>query len=190
MHAMPPAGEAETPTNEPSWQPLPPRSRPLFLLGAVIALAIAGAVAGSMLGLVSGAFIAFAAVGLSEITGWHGFLGGTTVIAGVAVLATAGALFGLWLGAKQYRHTAWRLDAQGLALRRGRLWQRETRVPASRVQHLDIKRGPLQRGRELSTLVVHTAGTRHSSVTVPNLDAADAERLRDRLGRALDQADD
>lgn len=176
MHAMPPAGEAETPTNEPSWQPLPPRSRPLFLLGAVIPLAIAGAVAGSMLGLVSGAVLDLAR--------------GTTVIAGVAVLATAGALFGLWLGAKQYLHTAWRLDAQGLALRRGRLWQRETRVPASRVQHLDIKRGPLQRGRELSTLVVHTAGTRHSSVTVPHLDAADAERLRDRLGRALDHDDD
>ena len=114
--------------------------------------------------------------------------------AGMLAYATTGALlglaFGLWLGLKQYRHTFWRLDDEGLAVRRGRLWQRETRVPASRVQHLDLKRGPLQRRRGLSTLVVHTAGTRHSSVTIPHLDAADAERLRDRLGRQIDRDDD
>ena len=71
-------------------------------------------------------------------------------------------------GGKQYRYTFWKLDADGLAIRRGRLWQRETRVPATRVQHLDLKRGPLQRQRRLATLVVHTAGTRHSAVTARN----------------------
>ena len=101
-----------------------------------------------------------------------------------------GVGFALWLGLKQYRHTLWRLDEDGLAIRRGRMWQRETRVPATRVQHLDIKRGPLQRRRNLSTLVVHTAGTRHSAVTLPHLDADDAQRLRDRLGRQLDLDDD
>ena len=63
-------------------------------------------------------------------------------------------------------------------------------MPATRVQHLDLKRGPLQRRRDLATLVVHTAGTRHSAVTVPHLDADDAERLRDRLGRQIDHDDD
>jgi len=98
--------------------------------------------------------------------------------------------FGFWLGARQFRHVAWRLDDEGLAIRRGRLWQRETRVPTTRVQHLDLKRGPWQRRRDLATLVVHTAGTRHSAVTVPHLDAADAERLRDVLGRQIDRDDD
>jgi membrane protein YdbS with pleckstrin-like domain len=37
---------------------------------------------------------------------------------------------------------------------------------------------------------VHTAGTRHSAVTVPHLDADDAERLRDRLARQIDADDD
>ena len=77
-----------------------------------------------------------------------------------------------------------------MAVRRGRLWQRETRVPTTRVQHLDLKRGPMQRGRNLATLIVHTAGTRNSAVTVPNLDADDAERLRDRLARQIDHDDD
>ena len=71
-----------------------------------------------------------------------------------------------------------------------RLWQRETRVPASRVQHLDLRHGPLERRWRLATLVVHTAGSRFSSVTVTGLDADDAERLRDRLARQLDNDDD
>jgi membrane protein YdbS with pleckstrin-like domain len=111
-------------------------------------------------------------------------------LAAVLVGLVLGVAFALWLGVKQYRYTYWRLDEDGLAIRRGRMWQRETRVPATRVQHLDIKRGPLQRRRHLSTLVVHTAGTRHSAVTLPHLDADDAQRLRDRLGRQLDLDDD
>jgi membrane protein YdbS with pleckstrin-like domain len=63
-------------------------------------------------------------------------------------------------------------------------------VPASRVQHLDLKRGPLQRRYGLATLVIHTAGTRHSAVAVSGLDAADAERLRDRLAHQVDDDDD
>jgi uncharacterized protein len=85
---------------------------------------------------------------------------------------------------------AWRLDGDGLAIRRGRLYQRETRVPVTRVQHLDLKRGPWQRRRHLATLIVHTAGTRHSAVTLAHLDANDAERLRDVLGRQIDRDDE
>jgi membrane protein YdbS with pleckstrin-like domain len=99
------------------------------------------------------------------------------------------AMLGLWVGFRQFRHIAWRLDDDGLAIRRGRMFQRETRVPATRVQHLDLKRGPWQRRRRLATLVVHTAGTRHSAVTVPHLDENDAEHLRDALGRQIDRDD-
>ncbi|HSM11624.1 MAG TPA: PH domain-containing protein [Lysobacter sp.] len=167
--AMPPL--PDQPGNaEIAWQPLPARSRALFLLGAVPTYALPGALAGYWLG------------GFG--TGW------TVSAGGAAVGLLLGAALGAWLGLKQYRYTFWRLDEDGLAVRRGRLWQRETRVPATRVQHLDIKRGPLQRGRELSTLVVHTAGTRHSAVTLPNLDATDAERLRARLAVQGDHDDE
>ena len=101
-----------------------------------------------------------------------------------------GLLAGAWYGRKVYRSTSWQLDADGFALRRGRLWQRETRVPASRGQHLDLRHGPLERRWRLATLVVHTAGSRFSTVTVTGLDADDAERLRDRLARQLDDDDD
>lgn len=149
------------------WQSLPTRSRGLFVLGAVLPMAIPFAVAGFVLGRVFD----------------------ISLLSGPAALLV-GAALGAWYGLKQYRYTRWRLDDDGLAIQRGRLWHRETRVPITRVQHLDLKRGPLQRQRRLATLVVHTAGTRHSAVTVPNLDEDDAQRLRDRLGRQLDNADD
>lgn len=161
-----PAGPLDT-----RWQPLPARARNLFLVGI---LPLAGAV-----GLAAGGILAAA---FDQPP--------STVVASAALGAFIVGSFGLWFGLNQYRRISWRLDGEGLAVRRGKLWQRETRVPASRVQHLDLKRGPLQRRRDLATLVVHTAGTRHGAVTVPHLDAADAERLRDRLGRQIDRDDD
>jgi membrane protein YdbS with pleckstrin-like domain len=124
-------------------------------------------------------------------------LGGTLAFANhggrqpwIALLAVPVAALTGWLAYRRQRRMRWRLDAQGLAVRRGNLWRHEIRVPASRVQHLDLKRGPLERWCGLSTLVVHTAGTRQNAVTVPGLDHDTAEHLRDRLARQLDQDDD
>jgi len=138
---------------EGDWQPLPLRARPLFVLGAIPAFALPAAGLGFLLDRIGRALFLFSIGPLA---------------AGALGLAI-GAAFGIWRGFKHYRHTHWRLDVDGLAVRRGRLWQSETRVPASRVQHLDLKRGPLQRRRDLATPVVHTAGTRHSAVAVPPL---------------------
>lgn len=149
------------------WQPLPSRARLLFAASRM-GFAVPAAVAGFV---------------LLEAFDGPGLLG---ALGGAAIAAT----LGLWLGFRQFRYLAWRLDDEGLAIRRGRMFQRETRVPATRVQHLDLKRGPWQRKRQLATLVVHTAGTRHSAVTLPHLDADDAERLRDVLGRQVDRDDD
>lgn len=160
-----PTAAAETP-----WQALPPRARPLFVLDTAISL-------GVLFGLVA----------VVSVTVWLGVAAG---IAAGATGALLGVALGIWIGSKQFKHCYWRLDAHGLAVRRGRLWQRETRVPITRVQHLDLKHGPWQRRRQLATLVVHTAGTRHSSVNVPHLDAQDAQRLRDRLGRQIDVDDE
>ncbi len=88
-------------------------------------------------------------------------------------------------GGKRHATPRWRLDDDGLAVRRGRLWRSETRVPASRVQHLDLKHGPLERRRALATLVVHTAGTRNSAVTV----AAPGRRRRRTPARRAGPAD-
>ena len=107
----------------------------------------------------------------------------------VPVAVIAAALLGAWVAVKRHRRTRWRLDDRGFAVRRGNWWQSETHVPISRVQHLDLKRGPLERKARLSTLVVHTAGTRMAAVTVSGLDADDAEHLRERLATQVDHDD-
>ena len=105
------------------------------------------------------------------------------------LIVVLGAGLGAWIGAR-LRHQRWKLDAEGLWLRTGRLWWRETRVPASRVQHVDLKHGPLERRFKLATLVVHTAAVHLSGITVRGLDEGDAQRLRDALARQLDDAGD
>ena len=100
-----------------------------------------------------------------------------------------GLLAGALLGAR-LRYQRWTLDDAGLWLRQGRLWWRETRVPISRVQHVDLKHGPLERRFGLATLVVHTAAVHLSGITVRGLDDADAQHLRDTLARQLDDAGD
>ena len=88
------------------------------------------------------------------------------------------------------RRTHWKLDARGLQVRRGLVWKHELLVPRSRVQHLDIERGPIERRFGLATLVVHTAGTRLHALRQPGLLDADALALRDALLPEADRDDD
>jgi len=152
------------------WQRLPPRARWLFVLGNLLGMG----------GLALGMLVPIG-VGLRG-----------TPLALPLALAVLVVLpgWGLWLALRQYACTRWRLDGHGYALRSGRLWRRETFVPRSRVQHMDLQRGPIERRFGLSTLVVHTAGSRHSAVTTRGLDADEAEWLRDQLARWIERDDD
>jgi membrane protein YdbS with pleckstrin-like domain len=106
------------------------------------------------------------------------------LVSGVAAIPTttlAGAVLGAWLGRLRWKRTRWKLDAIGLHVRRGLFWHTEVLVPRSRVQHLDIERGPLERQFALGTLIVHTAGTQTHALRLSGLDDADAVALRDAL---------
>jgi membrane protein YdbS with pleckstrin-like domain len=154
---------------EPDWRPLPPRARTLFRLTGALWLAALFGFAGFLL---SGRFD-FGASGL-------------VACLGIAIGAGLGALS----GAHRHRRTQWLLDEHGFAVARGRWWRRETRVPVTRVQHVDLKHGPLERRWRLATLVVHTAGSKFGAVSLSGLDADDAEALRDRLSKQIDLDDD
>ncbi|MFN7781939.1 MAG: PH domain-containing protein [Lysobacterales bacterium] len=80
-----------------------------------------------------------------------------------------------------YRRTRYALDAEGLLIQRGVIWQSETRVPRSRVQHTDLNRGPIDRWLGLAELRVHTAGTRLAAVSLGGLREDEARRLRNDL---------
>lgn len=151
----------------PDWQTLPTRGAWLAALG------------GAMLAFPLGFPAFFIARASDVVSPWLA----------VPLAAMTGAGIGAWIAVRRHRRTRWRLDERGFAVRRGNWWQSETHVPISRVQHLDLKRGPLERGAGLSTLVVHTAGTRMAAVSVAGLDADDAERLRERLATQVDHDD-
>jgi membrane protein YdbS with pleckstrin-like domain len=82
---------------------------------------------------------------------------------------------------RTYRHTFYVLDVDGLEIRTGVWWRDVMSIPRSRVQHIDVSQGPLERSFGLGRLIVYTAGTEHSRVELPGLDHATALRLRDHL---------
>ena len=98
---------------------------------------------------------------------------------GVAIAALAWQLY-RW-PAIAYRHASYRLDGEGFEILRGVYWRTVTNVPRSRVQHTDVSQGPLERRFGLGTLVIYTAGTMHSQVTLPGLDFTVARSIRAHL---------
>lgn len=153
------------------WQPLPVAARTVAgIVGLLAALPVA-------MGLV-------VAVVLGALDGWPARLG-----IGLALLALAG-LAGWSLGRARWRRTRWKLDERGLSVQRGLVWRSEVLVPRTRVQHLDLERGPIERRFGLATLVVHTAGTRMHALRQHGFLDADAVALRDALLPESNRHDD
>lgn len=98
------------------------------------------------------------------------------------VLVTGGilALSYRW-PAVEHRHARYRSTPETIEIERGVWWRRSIFVPRSRVQHLKVSRGPLERRHGLATLTIYTAGTQYSAVPLRGLADADAVRLRDEL---------
>jgi membrane protein YdbS with pleckstrin-like domain len=150
------------------WQPLPRRGAVLHAVGAGIACAIP---AGFGVGMLASVLL------------------DAPRIPSVVAAGLVGLALGACIGLLRHRRIGWKLDAEGFATRRGGLWRTETLVPVSRVQHLDLERGPLERKLGLATLVVHTAGTRMAAVKLPLLALDDAEALRAHLARQVETDD-
>lgn len=81
----------------------------------------------------------------------------------------------------EYRHARYRIDEQLIEIQRGVIWRISIAVPRSRVQHLDVSQGPIQRQYGLGVLSIYTAGTEHSMVTLDGLAHEIAQQLRDQL---------
>ncbi|HSG40810.1 MAG TPA: PH domain-containing protein [Thermoanaerobaculia bacterium] len=96
---------------------------------------------------------------------------------------TAVALLLAWSAQRwpviEHRHASYKVDGQGIEIRKGVVWRKVINVPRSRVQHTDVSQGPLERRFGLGTLVIYTAGTDHAKVDLAGLDHATAMRIRD-----------
>ncbi|MCL2807467.1 MAG: PH domain-containing protein [Coriobacteriia bacterium] len=77
------------------------------------------------------------------------------------------------------RHIRWRyeLNDDFLDIARGIVWKKRFIIPFIRVQNTDTQQGPILRAFGLASVTVSTAAGNHS---IPGLDFATAEQLRDR----------
>lgn len=78
-----------------------------------------------------------------------------------------------------HRRLGYRLGDRLLQVVRGWMFQSDTVVPLVRVQHIDVTQGPIEKLFGVATLVVHTAGTHNSIVTLPGLAPQRAAEIRD-----------
>ena len=107
----------------------------------------------------------------------------TTPLSGVvpAVIGLIG-LSGITVAPDRiYRRLGYALDDRLLRTVRGWLFHTDTVVPFVRVQHIDVTRGPFDKMFGTATLVVHTAGTHNSIVTLPGLSPERAAEIREAI---------
>ncbi|QTE00041.1 PH domain-containing protein [Streptomyces cyanogenus] len=145
------------PADQPVWRGLQPgllRVRRLLLVGWTGVLAVA---AGLLPGLLAG-------------PAW----------AACALLPPVCAAWCWRLLGRNWRSWRYAERADDLLISRGVLWREETVVPYGRMQLVEVTSGPLERRFGLATVQLHTAAAA-TDATIPGLDPAEAERLRDRL---------
>lgn len=111
------------------------------------------------------------------------------IITAVVVSALAAAAMFAWIEA---RRLAYQLRERDLSFRSGVISRRVETIPFSRVQHVSVGRGAIERMLGLSTLTVSSAGP---DIAVPGLAPDDAERIKglvaERAGAVdADESDD
>jgi membrane protein YdbS with pleckstrin-like domain len=81
-----------------------------------------------------------------------------------------------------YRVHRWEITEDAVYTRKGRVWREWRVAPMSRIQTVDIQRGPVEQLFGLATVTVTTASAK-GAVTIPGLDHELAAELVDQLTR-------
>ena len=93
----------------------------------------------------------------------------------------------LVLGFKKKKYA---LREKDIIYSKGLIWSIRTAIPFNRIQHAEIKQGPIERKFKLSSLKVFTAGGQSSDLVIPGLPSEQAQTLKDFvLGKTADDGD-
>ena len=79
---------------------------------------------------------------------------------------------------KIFKYKGYAVRTRDLVYKKGWLYKKQITVPFSRIQHVDIKQGVLERRYKLGTLNLYTAGGQSSDLTIPGLKIEDAKRFK------------
>jgi hypothetical protein len=107
-------------------------------------------------------------------------------LAGVGGFVIAAAIGLLILTKARYKRFRFAVSDRFLYVRDGVIWHREKVIPVSRMQHVDIQQGPVERAIGLASLSVFTAGGGVATFRLPGLDPEYGRHLRDRVLAARD----
>lgn len=98
------------------------------------------------------------------------------VVLGLVCLWIADAILFVFF-VPRWKWERWRyiIRDREIELEHGVWIRKRTLIPIHRVQHVDVKQGPLARRQKLASLYIYTAATAHE---IPFLDEQEAEKLR------------
>lgn len=103
----------------------------------------------------------------------------TGLLIGVVVLIAIALI--IRIPARRYSARGYQISADRLRVVRGVLFRSDTVVPFSRVQHIDVAQGPMERFFGIATLTLHTAGNHNASVNLPGLGEPLARDMREQI---------
>lgn len=109
-----------------------------------------------------------------------GFLAGLTF--GWGLISVVFLVPGRW------RRWGYAFTDRELHVANGWITKQHTVVPVSRVQHIDISQGPIERSAGVATLSLHTAGTERNLVILPGIKRERAEEIRDVIRSRISDA--
>lgn len=124
-----------------------------------------------------------AAVG---VTIWRDFSWLWATLIGIGIVAIASA--SVWLTPRlRYRQWRYEIRESEVDLRHGLFTHTRQLVPMARIQHVDTRRGVLQRRFGLASVVFYTAA---GAIEIPALAVEVANDVRDRIARLANVHDD
>ncbi len=98
---------------------------------------------------------------------------------GLLVVVGVWALIAFVLTKMGYNIEGYALREKDIVHIKGVINRKQTAIPFNRVQHCEIKAGPIQRFFKLKTLEVYTAGGHSSDLSIDGLRGDDAQVLKD-----------
>jgi len=102
-------------------------------------------------------------------------------ILGGGILLTLILAVLLFTAIKSFQNMGYALRKHDLVFRKGWLFEKLHIIPLKKIQHCQVKRGPLERRYGLASLKIFTAGGTGADITLSGLTQQDAERLKDWL---------
>jgi membrane protein YdbS with pleckstrin-like domain len=103
------------------------------------------------------------------------------LVGGVLPLLIGG--FSAVMANRQFECARYRLTDEDLAYAYGVFWKSRRFVPRGRIQHVDVKAGPIARALGLVELSVYVGGQPTAAITIPGLSPEIGESMRQLLLR-------